>query len=779
MANNFKSNVSMIMEFDYGKSIKEASTIELYNAVSKAAMNHLGKDWSLAASEKKVCYLSAEFLIGRLIYSNLVNMGLFHQFSELMSENNLDIRSFEDIEDAALGNGGLGRLAACFLDSGATLGITLNGYGIRYKYGLFKQYFEDGFQKEIPDDWQRFGDPWSVRKEEEKVRIDYKNQSVYAVPYDIPVIGYGAKKVNTLRLWQAEPLESFNFDLFNEQKYDKANKNKNEAEAISSILYPNDDAEEGKKLRLKQEYFFSSATLQDLLAKYKQKYGNDFSHFSSEYAIQLNDTHPVVAIPELVRLLREQEHISTPKAIRIAKETFAYTNHTVMAEALEKWNEKLFKSVIPNVYKYVVQIQKALTKELESLGKESEDQQRIYNIIDNNTIHMARLAIYASHSTNGVAKLHTEILKQDALKEWYEIYPERFNNKTNGITQRRWLNLANMELAGFITDKIGSGWITNLDRLKELEKYSEDKNVIKEFGDIKQIKKRQLAEYIEKREGVRINPDFIFDIQAKRLHEYKRQLLNAFSILDIYFGIKEGRITDFNPTAFIFGAKAAPGYYRAKGIIKYINEIGKLVNNDPEVKDKLQVVFVQNYNVSYAEKLTPAADVSEQISTAGTEASGTGNMKFMLNGAVTLGTYDGANVEIVEQAGEENNYIFGARVEDLEQIKDSYNAKGIYDANPRIKRVLDTLIDGTFSDGGTGMFAELYNSLLYGASWHKPDHYYILLDFIPYCDEKLKVNKDYSDTFHFRRKCFLNTANAGKFSSDRTIKDYVKEVWKA
>jgi starch phosphorylase len=777
MANNFKSNVTMVLDFDYGKTMKEATTIERYNAVSKAAMKNLGKDWSLSAPGKKVCYLSAEFLIGRLIYSNLVNMGLFHQFSELMSENNLDIRSFEDIEDAALGNGGLGRLAACFLDSGATLGITLNGYGIRYKYGLFKQYFEDGFQKEMPDDWQRFGDPWSVRKEEEKVRIDYKNQSVYAVPYDIPVIGYGGKKVNTLRLWQAESLESFNFELFNEQKYDKANKNKNEAEAISSILYPNDDTEEGKKLRLKQEYFFSSATLQDLLIKYKQKHGNDFTHFSSEYAIQLNDTHPVVAIPELVRLLKEQERISTTKAIRIAKETFAYTNHTVMAEALEKWNESLFKSVIPNVYKYVVQIQKSLTKELELLGKGTEDQQRIYNILDNNTIHMARLAIYASHSTNGVAKLHTEILKHTALKEWYEIYPERFHNMTNGITQRRWLNLANMELAGFITDKIGSGWITNLDRLKELEKFSEDKNIIKEFGDIKRIKKRQLAEYIEKQEGVHINPDFIFDIQVKRLHEYKRQLLNAFSILDIYFGIKEGRITDFNPTVFIFGAKAAPGYYRAKGIIKYINEIGKLINQDPEVKDKLQVVFVQNYNVSYAEKLAPAADVSEQISTAGTEASGTGNMKFMLNGAVTLGTYDGANVEIVEQAGEENNYIFGARVEELDRIKDTYDAKGIYDTNPRVKRVLDTLVDGTVSDGGTGMFAELYQSLLYGASWHKPDHYFILLDFISYCDEKLRVNKDYADAFLFRRKCFLNTANAGKFSSDRTIKDYAKDVW--
>jgi starch phosphorylase len=390
---------------------------------------------------------------------------------------------------------------------------------------------------------------------------------------------------------------------------------------------------------------------------------------------------------------------------------------------------------------------------------------------------MARLAIFASHSTNGVAKLHTEILKNDALKEWYELYPERFNNKTNGITQRRWLALANMELSGFITDKIGNSWITDLDRLKDLEKFADDKNVIKQFGDIKRIKKRQLAEYIYKQEGIRVNPDSIFDIQVKRLHEYKRQLLNAFSILDIYYGLKDGRIKEFNPTVFIFGAKAAPGYFRAKGIIKFINEIAKLIDNDPEVKDKLQVVFVHNYNVSYAEKLTPAADISEQISTAGTEASGTGNMKFMLNGAVTLGTFDGANVEIVEQAGEENNYIFGARVEDIEKIRDSYNAKEIYENNPRIKKVMDTLVDGTFSDDGTGMFEELYNSILYGAHWHKPDHYFLLLDFIPYCEEKLKVNKDYSDSYLFRRKCLINTANAGKFSSDRTIKDYINEIW--
>lgn len=778
MENNFKSNVATILDLDYGKTIKEASTIQLYQAVSKAAMKNLGKDWGLEAQGKKVCYLSAEFLIGRLVYSNLYNMGLFNQFSELMSENNVDLRVFEDIEDAALGNGGLGRLAACFLDSGATLGVTLNGYGIRYKYGLFKQYFEDGFQKEIPDNWQSFGDPWSVRKEEEKVRIDFKSQSVYAVPYDTPVIGYGDKKVNTLRLWQAEPLEDFNFELFNEQKYDKANKNKNEAEAISSLLYPNDNTNEGKKLRLKQEYFFSAATLQDIIRRYKKKYGDDFTHFSSEYAIQLNDTHPVVAIPELIRLLMENEKMTFARALRITKETFAYTNHTVMAEALEKWNTSLFKSVIPQVYRYIVRLQKALLKELKAFRKVTEEDLKIYHIIDQDTIHMARLAIFASHSTNGVAKLHTEILKNDALKEWYELYPERFNNKTNGITQRRWLALANMELSGFISDHIGSSWITDLDRLKELEKYANDKNILKQYGDIKRIKKRQLAEYIYKQEGIRINPDFIFDIQVKRLHEYKRQLLNAFSILDIYFGLKDGRIKEFNPTVFIFGAKAAPGYFRAKGIIKYINEIAKLIDSDEAVKDKLQVVFVQNYNVSYAEKLTPAADVSEQISTAGTEASGTGNMKFMLNGAVTLGTYDGANVEIVEQAGEENNYIFGARVEEIERIKSSYQPKEIYEQNDRIRRVLDTLVDGTFRDGNTGMFKELYNSILYGAHWHQPDHYFLLLDFIPYCEAKLKVNQDYSDTYAFRRKCFINTANAGKFSSDRTIRDYANEIWK-
>ena len=774
--NTFKNDILSILELDYGKSMKNATTVELYNAVSRAAMKNVRPKWAAPVESKKGCYFSAEFLTGRLIYSNLLNLGLLNQMAELFNENNIDLSIFEEVEDAALGNGGLGRLAACFLDSASTQGIPLNGYGIRYQYGLFRQYFEDGFQKETADDWQRFGDPWSVRREDEAVRIEFRDQTVYAVPYDMPVIGYGAKTVNTLRLWQAEPLHAFDFKLFNDQKYEQAVRERDNAEAISSVLYPNDDTDKGKKLRLKQQYFFSSASLQDLIRSYKKKYGSDFSRFPSEYAIQLNDTHPVISIPELIRLLAS-EGVSFKKALRIARQTFAYTNHTIMAEALEKWDVKLFKSVLPNVYRIIVLIHRELQKELNSLGI-TGDAQTPYRIIGrDDRIHMANLAIFATHSTNGVAQLHTDLLKSTVLKQWYEIYPERFNNKTNGITQRRWLALSNMELSGFITDKIGTAWVTDLDRLKDLERYGNSEEVIGQFAQIKRIKKQQLAEYIEKREGVRLNPDFIYDVQVKRLHEYKRQLLNAFSILDIYFGLKDGRIRDFHPTVFLFGGKAAPGYYRAKGIIKYINEIAKLVNGDSAVNDRMQVVFVSNYNVSYAEKIMPAADISEQISTAGTEASGTSNMKFMLNGAVTLGTYDGANVEIVQQAGEENNYIFGARVEELEEIKDSYRPKDLCEQNPRIKAVVDTLVDGTFDDGGTGMFRELYDALLKGASWHKADHYYLLYDFLPYCEARLRANADYADRFRFTQKCFLNTVNAGKFSSDRTIQQYAKEIW--
>jgi glycogen/starch/alpha-glucan phosphorylases len=774
--NTFKDDILSMLELDYGKSMKTADTVELYNAVSHAAMKNVRPKWAVPAQGKKGCYFSAEFLTGRLIYSNLLNLGLLNQMAELFNENNIDLGIFEEVEDAALGNGGLGRLAACFLDSASTQGIPLNGYGIRYRYGLFRQYFEDRFQKETADDWQRFGDPWSVRREDEAVRIEFRDQTVYAVPYDVPVIGYGAKTVNTLRLWQAEPLQAFDFKLFNDQKYEQAVRERDNAEAISSVLYPNDDKDKGKKLRLKQQYFFSSASLQDLIRSYKKKYGSDFSRFPSEYAIQLNDTHPVISIPELIRLLAN-EGVSFKKALRIARQTFAYTNHTIMAEALEKWDVKLFKSVLPNVYRIIVLIHRELQKELNSFGI-TGDAQVPYRIIGlDDRIRMANLAVFATHSTNGVAQLHTELLKSTVLKQWYEIYPERFNNKTNGITQRRWLALSNMELSGFITDKIGTAWVTGLDRLKDLERYRDSKEVIGQFAQIKRIKKQQLAEYIEKREGVRLNPDFIYDAQVKRLHEYKRQLLNAFSILDFYFGLKDGRIRDFHPTVFLFGGKAAPGYYRAKGIIKYINEIAALVNGDSAVNDRMQVVFVSNYNVSYAEKIMPAVDISEQISTAGTEASGTSNMKFMLNGAVTLGTYDGANVEIVQQAGEENNYIFGARVEELEKIKDSYRPKDLYEQNPRIKAVVDTLVDGTFDDGGTGMFRELYDALLKGASWHKADHYYLLYDFLPYCEARLRTNADYADRFRFTQKCFLNTVNAGKFSSDRTIRQYAAEIW--
>ncbi len=773
---SFKEDILYILDLEYNKNIKDATTIELYNATSKAGLKSIRDKWEKATTTKSACYFSAEFLIGRLVYSNLLNLGLLDELKELFNKNNIDINVFEEIEDAALGNGGLGRLAACFLDSAATQNIVLNGYGIRYKYGLFKQYFEDGFQKEMEDDWQAFGDPWSIRKEDEKVKINFKDQSVYAIPYDTPVIGYSSNTINTLRLWQAEAVSNFDFELFNEQKYDESVKEKNHAEAISKLLYPNDDTEEGKKLRLKQQYFFSSASLQDIIRTYKKKH-TDFSNFHNEYAIQLNDTHPVVSIPEFIRILVSEENIEFEEALKIAKKTFAYTNHTIMAEALEKWNVDLFKSIIPDVYEYVVMIDEALQKELTEL-KIEEDEQEKYLIIDNDTIFMARLAIFATHSTNGVAKIHTEILKDTALNEWYQIYPERFNNKTNGITQRRWLYLSNEELSNFITQKIGDGWITDLDKLKELEKYKDDKDVINKLAEIKYTKKKQLVEYIKKHEGIELNPDFIFDIQIKRLHEYKRQLLNAFSILDIYYGLKDGRIKEFNPTAYIFGAKSAPGYRRAKAIIKFINEIANLVNNDEEVNDKLKVVFVSNYNVSYAEKLIPAADISEQISTAGTEASGTGNMKLMLNGAVTLGTFDGANVEIVEQAGEENNYIFGATVEEVESMRKTYIPRQLYKKYPRIAMVVNCLIDGTFDDGGNGTFRELYDSLLLGASWHSPDNYFILHDFISYCDTKLKANKDYSNKFEFTQKCFLNIANAGKFSSDRTIKQYASEIWK-
>ncbi len=771
---DFSQEILCALRLEGVSDPQKATVKQWYTAVSKAAMARLCEAEASTTNKRRVAYFSAEFLIGRMIESNLMNMGLWEGVDTLLRENGLSTAIFEEIEDAALGNGGLGRLAACFLDSAATQGIPLDGYGIRYRYGLFKQEIEEGFQKEIADDWLGFGDPWSVRKADEKVLVTFADEQVYAVPYDSPVIGYGGKTVNHLRLWQAEAVHPFDFALFNQQKYDKAVKERDRAERISMVLYPNDDTEAGKKLRLKQQYFFCSASLQDLLRRYKRQYGTDFSHFSERYAIQLNDTHPTVSIPELIRLLTE-EGVSFADALQIARDTFAYTNHTILPEALEKWNVKLFRSVLPQIYRYILRIQKALARHLTARGITDT---KPYDIIDGSHVHMARLAIFVSHSVNGVARLHSELLKISALPEWYRLYPERFNNKTNGITQRRWLALANHELSRLITETIGKRWITDLMQLEQLKPYAEDPAFLQALHTVKRLKKQQLAEYIQAHSGLHLKSDFLLDVQAKRLHEYKRQLLNAFSILDTYFGIKDGRITDFTPTAYLFAAKAAPGYGRAKAIIKFINEIAALINKDTVVSDRMQVLFLPNYTVSYAEKIIPAADVSEQISTAGTEASGTGNMKFMLNGAVTLGTYDGANIEIVERAGEENNYIFGARVEDLHAMKDTYSPQAYLQSEPRLRRVVDTLVDGTFDDGGTGMFRDLYDSLTTGALWHRSDPYYVLADFIPYCKRRAELNRDYQNRELFDRKSLLNIAHAGYFSSDRTIKEYAEDIWK-
>ncbi len=770
----FSQEILGALRLEGASDPQKATVKQWYTAVSKAAMARLCNDVQIETNERRAAYFSAEFLIGRMIESNLLNMGLLEEVETLLRENGHSTAIFEEIEDAALGNGGLGRLAACFLDSAATQGFPLDGYGIRYRYGLFKQQIVDGFQKEIADDWLSFGDPWSVRKESEKVLVTFADEQVYAVPYDSPVIGYGGKTVNRLRLWQAEAENQFDFSLFNQQKYDQAVKERDHAERISMVLYPNDDTEAGKKLRLKQQYFFCSASLQDLLRRYKQQFGTDFSRFAERYAIQLNDTHPTVSIPELIRLLTE-EGVSFADALQIARETFAYTNHTILPEALEKWNIKLFRGVLPHIYRYIVRIQKALVRDLTARGITDT---KPYDIVDDTHIHMARLAIFASRSVNGVARLHSNLLKTSALPEWYHLYPERFNNKTNGITQRRWLALANRELAGLITETIGKRWITDLDQLKELIPYADDPSFLQMLRTVKSLKKQQLADYIEAHSRLHLKSEFLLDVQAKRLHEYKRQLLNAFSILDTYFGIKDGRITNFTPTAYLFAAKAAPGYGRAKAIIKFINEIAELVNKDAAVSDRMQVLFLPNYTVSYAEKIIPAADVSEQISTAGTEASGTGNMKFMLNGALTLGTYDGANIGVVEQAGEENNYIFGARVEDIHAMKDTYSPQAYLQSEPRLKRVADTLIDGTFDDGGTGMFRDLYDSLTIGALWHRSDPYYVFADFIPYCDKRLELNRDYQNRELFDRKCLMNIANAGYFSSDRAIKEYANDIWK-
>ncbi len=755
------------LKYTYDVSLQEATPQQLHEALGEAVMMAISDNWNRSKHtrmhQRKAYYISAEYLIGRLVYSNLYNLGILDEMKKLFAERGVDLAILEDVEDAALGNGGLGRLAACFLDSAASCNIPLSGYGLRYRFGLFKQSFdENGGQCEAADDWAKFGDPWSYRRYNHTVKVKFPDHTVLAVPYDVPVIGYGTDNINTLRLWQCEAEEELDFSAFNDQDYLRALTQKNKAEDITRVLYPNDSTWEGKRLRIKQQYVLSSASLQDMMRTYKVAHGSDLTHFAEYYAVQLNDTHPAMSIPELIRLLM-LEGMDFEQSFRIAQKTFSYTNHTVMGEALEKWNLDLLRSVVPEIVDIICRIDARLKSEHPNLF-----------IIRDNTAHMANLSVYVGSYINGVAEIHSQILKDDCFRDWYQVYPERFQNKTNGVTPRRWMGLSNPELTQMIKYRVGTDFLKDMDQLSKLKPMIDD-DMVRQFNLIKRQKKEQLCRIVAEKEGVQLNPDFIFDVQVKRLHEYKRQLMNALSIVDIYFRLKNGELPDFQPTVYIFGAKSAPGYARAKAIIRYINRVAKMVNNDPAVSDKLKVVFVQNYNCSYAEHIIPAADISEQISPAGTEASGTGNMKLMLNGAVTLGTMDGANVEIVKEAGIENEYIFGHTVEQINGCRDSYRSRDIYDSNPWLHRAIDTLVDGTVPTDDDQK--ELYHALLDGASWHKADHYFVLLDYASYLDAKLKANRDYADRLAFGRKCLENIASGAKFSSDRTIRQYAEEIW--
>jgi len=803
--NELKKSITRELRANFGKTIEEAHEYELYYAVSRAALEYVVEKWyntkkTYAKKQaKQTYYLSAEFLMGRFMGNNLINLRINDVIRETLDEFGVDINKLEDSEmDAGLGNGGLGRLAACFLDSLATLKLPGHGYGLRYKYGMFEQKIENGFQVEYPDDWTKYGDPWSIKRVDRMFEVKFGGQievhkdeygkeyykminteTVLAVPYDVPVIGYGNDTVNTLRLWEARSPEGFDLKLFNDQTYLQASAKAVEAEDISRVLYPNDTKKDGKQLRLKQQYFFTSASLQDIVRRYKSIYGNDFSRFADKIAIQLNDTHPVVAIPELMRIFLDIEKLGWDESWNICKKVFAYTNHTILSEALEKWDIPLFQPLLPRIYQIIEEINRRFITELQQ--KYPGDWHRInkMSIIGNGQIRMAWLAIVGSHKVNGVAELHTEILKNSELKEWNELYPEKFLNKTNGITQRRWLLKANPELASLITELIGDKWITDLYELKKLEKYLDDDNILNRISEIKFNNKQRLANYIKETTGIVVDPHSIFDIQVKRLHEYKRQLLNVLHIMDLYNKLKDNPYLDVEPRTFIFGAKAAAGYRRAKGIIKLINSIAEVINNDSSINGKIKVVFLENYRVSLAEKIFPAADVSEQISTASKEASGTGNMKFMLNGALTLGTMDGANVEIVEEVGDDNAFIFGLSAQEVEayQANNEYNPHEEYVNVEGLKKVIDQLADGTYDDNHTGIFKELQNSLLYGVDGSRPDVYFLLKDFASYREAQDKLQNAFKDKREWTRKALKNIANAGKFSSDRTIAEYAKEIW--
>lgn len=766
----------------FGREYRECTKKEQFAALALCLTEEIAQDWiesrKESAEKRQAYYLSSEFLMGRALSNNLINLKRKKEVEALLEELGLSYFDIEDAEpDAGLGNGGLGRLAACFLDSAATLDLPLQGYGLRYEYGIFRQEIRDGFQIERADEWLENGQPWSVERADEKVLVKFADMTVEALPFDTPITGYESRRINTLRLWSCRAVSDFDLEAFNQQNYLLSVKQKNEAEMITKILYPNDSTDKGKILRIRQQYVLAAASLADMMRRHLSL-GRKAEEFHKYHAVQLNDTHPAVAVPELMRILTEERGLGWEKAWEVCGQTFAYTNHTILAEALEKWSVKLYKRILPNIYGIIRKINDQFKKELKKAGI-SKERYGDYLIIESNQIHMARLSIYGSFSVNGVAKLHSDILMERELKHFHELFPGRFNNKTNGITPRRWLLESNPELSDLITELLGSEeWICHLDQLKKLEVFADDEKVLRRFIQIKQTKKNQLADYIEAHQDTLIDRKSIFDIQIKRLHEYKRQLLNALYIIDLFHRLKEDPGLDILPRTFIFGAKAAPGYKRAKGIIKLINEIKKMIEADETVSRKIRVIFIENYSVSNAQILFPACDVSQQISTAGKEASGTGNMKFMLNGALTLGTYDGANVEIVEEAGKENNFIFGLRVEEIEKQKDAYEPHKFYGSVKGLKSAMDRLIDGSLDDGGSGIFRELYDSILRGTDWHEPDVYFLMADFESYRKAQEEVDLAYRDSLSWARKAWINLANAGKFSSDRTIAEYAAEIWK-
>ena len=800
----FKKSVKENVKFLYRKTLEEATQEQIFQAVSYTVKDVIIDNWlkSQKAYEKQdpkiVYYMSMEFLMGRALGNNLINLGAYGEVKEALEELGLDINFIEDQEpDPALGNGGLGRLAACFLGSLATLNYCAYGCGIRYRYGMFKQEIRDGYQVEAPDNWLKNGYPFELRRPEYAkevhfggyVRVEWdpvKNenkfihegyQAVKAVPYDMPITGYNNDVVNTLRIWDAEPIVDFNLDSFDKGDYHNAVEQENLARTIVEVLYPNDNHMAGKELRLKQQYFFVSASLQAAIAKYKKTH-DDITKLHEKVVFQMNDTHPTVAVAELMRLLMDQEGLGWDQAWDITTKCCAYTNHTIMSEALEKWPIELFSRLLPRVYQIIEEINRRFILEIQQKYPGNFEKIKKMAIIYDGQVKMAHLAIVAGYSVNGVARLHTEILKNQELKDFYEMMPEKFNNKTNGITQRRFLAHGNPLLADWVTDKIGPDWITDLSQLSKLKVYADDEKALQEFMTIKFKNKERLAKYILEHNGVEVDPHSIFDIQVKRLHEYKRQLLNILHVIYLYNQIKAHPEMDFYPRTFIFGAKASAAYARAKKIIKLINCVADVVNNDASINGKLKVVFIENYRVSNAEIIFAAADVSEQISTASKEASGTGNMKFMLNGAPTLGTMDGANVEIVQEVGEENAFIFGMSSDQIINYENNggYDPDFIYNTDPEIRQVLMQLINGTFSSD-TEMFRDIYNSLLDKRNMPRPDQYFILGDFRSYAEAQKRVEEAYKDEKRWAKMALLNTACSGKFTSDRTIQEYVDDIW--